>query len=1072
MNHSGNTGRFVRAVLAGALAGSLSMPIGAMPIWTNAGTGDWFVAGNWDTGFVPTPADDVQVNNGGTAVADSSSAAYPGPGTLSETNAFDVGVRTNTLAPAIGTVQMLGVNLAVGDALSIGVVNSGFGIGPFTSATGNLETSAGANADGNVDVVTDARVGVFVAAPGAGTATGTANVAGDFTGSGTGQVLVGDVSGQGNANGTLGVSGNLGGFTGVTVATANLLSTGNATGDLTVDGMLSVSGPAANLTVGLTGSQGNATGSAQVGGAVTGVNFVGIGLGGTDTGPTSMAKGTLDVLSGGVHAGFDASSFEVGTTNGDGDGTGVANVSGGVSGYRTLQLGVARRTGQSGNAQGTLNVVGSVLGTDTGQVLAGEVSGQGNANGTLGVTGDLGGFTGVTVATANLLSTGNATGDLTVDGMLSVSGPAANLTVGLTGSQGNATGSAQVGGAVTGVNFVGIGLGGTDTGPTSMAQGTLDVLSGGVHAGFDASSFEVGTTNGDGDVTGVANVSGGVSGYRTLQLGVARRTGQSGNAQGTLNVVGSVLGTDTGQVLAGDVSGQGNANGTLGVTGDLGGFTGVTVATANLLSTGNATGDLTVDGMLSVSGPAANLTVGVTGSQGNATGSAQVGGAVTGVNFVGIGLGGTDTGPTSMAQGTLDVLSGGVHAGFDASSFEVGTTNGDGDVTGVANVNGGVSGYRTLQLGVARRTGQSGNAQSTLNVVGSVLGTDTGQVLVGDVSGQGNASGILGVTGDLGGFTGVSVARANLLSTGNATGDLTVGGMLSVSGPAANFTVGTIGSQGNAIGTAQVGGAVTGFNLVGIGLAGTDTGPTSMAQGTLDVLSGGVHAGFDASSFEVGTTNGDGDVTGVANVNGGVSGYGFYEIGIARANSLGDATGMLAVKDGPVTGSRMRVGISEGGGTATGTVELERSLVALDEALILGSGATLDFHLSGLSRGGEYAAIDAVMATLDGTANIYFDFVPMLGIHVFDLIVTQALDGILNDFDPGAFNIFGLDPLFNVVHGIVVDNVLGNDVEIYRLEISSSIANVPEPSVVTLLAFSLLILFATRRRENHRFGFG
>jgi hypothetical protein len=532
MNHSGNTGRFVRAVLAGALAGSLSMPIGAMPIWTNAGTGDWFVAGNWDTGFVPTPADDVQVNNGGTAVADSSSAAYPGPGTLSETNAFDVGVRTNTLAPAIGTVQMLGVNLAVGDALSIGVVNSGFGIGPFTSATGNLETSAGANADGNVDVVTDARVGVFVAAPGAGTATGTANVAGDFSGSGTGQVLVGDVSGQGNANGTLGVSGNLGGFTGVTVATANLLSTGNATGDLTVDGMLSVSGPAANLTVGLTGSQGNATGSAQVGGAVTGVNFVGIGLGGTDTGPTSMA------------------------------------------------------------------------------------------------------------------------------------------------------------------------------------------------------------------------------------------------------------------------------------------------------------------------------------------------------------------------------------------------------------------------------------------------------------------------------------------------------------------------------------------------------------QGTLDVLSGGVHAGFDASSFEVGTTNGDGDVTGVANVSGGVSGYGFYEIGIARANSLGDATGMLAVKDGPVTGSRMRVGISEGGGTATGTVELERSLVALDEALILGSGATLDFHLSGLSRGVEYAAIDAVMATLDGTANIYFDFVPMLGIHVFDLIVTQALDGILNDFDPGAFNIFGLDPLFNVVHGIVVDNVLGNDVEIYRLEISSSIANVPEPSVVTLLAFSLLILFATRRRENHRFGFG
>jgi hypothetical protein len=463
--------------------------------------------------------------------------------------------------------------------------------------------------------------------------------------------------------------------------------------------------------------------------------------------------------------------------------------------------------------------------------------------------------------------------------------------------------------------------------------------------------------------------------------------------------------------------------------------------------------------------------VGLTGSQGNATGTAQVGGAVTGFNLVGIGLGGTDTGPAAMAHGTLDVLGGGVHAGFDAFSFEVGTTNGDGDVTGVANVNGGVSGYGTLQLGVARGTSHGGNAQGTLNVVGTVLGTNTGNVLVGDASGQGNANGTLGVSGDLGGFTGVTVASANLLSTGNATGDLTVGGMLSSSGPG-SFTVGLTGSQGNATGTAQVGGAVTGFNLVGIGLGGTDTGPAAMAHGTLDVLGGGVHAGFDAFSFEVGTTNGDGDVTGVANVNGGVSGYGFYEIGIARANSLGDATGMFAVENGPVSGSRMRVGISDGGGTATGTVELERSLVTLDEALILGSGATLDFHLSGLARGTEYAAIDAAMATLDGTANIYFDFAPMLGIHVFDLIVTQALDGILNDFDPGAFNIFGLDPLFSVVHGIVVDNVLGNDVEIYRLEISSSIANVPEPSVVTLLALGLLIILATRRRENHWFGFG
>ncbi|MCA9232550.1 MAG: hypothetical protein KDA57_18015 [Planctomycetales bacterium] len=38
--------------------------------WTNPGTGFWYTGANWDLGTVPSAADDVRINNGGTAVAD------------------------------------------------------------------------------------------------------------------------------------------------------------------------------------------------------------------------------------------------------------------------------------------------------------------------------------------------------------------------------------------------------------------------------------------------------------------------------------------------------------------------------------------------------------------------------------------------------------------------------------------------------------------------------------------------------------------------------------------------------------------------------------------------------------------------------------------------------------------------------------------------------------------------------------------------------------------------------------------------------------------------------------------
>src|SRR4051794_37570869 len=62
--------------IAVLLAASLSFAVSAnaQTVWTNAGTANWFTAGNWSAG-VPNSGVDAQVNNGGTARINSGTGA-------------------------------------------------------------------------------------------------------------------------------------------------------------------------------------------------------------------------------------------------------------------------------------------------------------------------------------------------------------------------------------------------------------------------------------------------------------------------------------------------------------------------------------------------------------------------------------------------------------------------------------------------------------------------------------------------------------------------------------------------------------------------------------------------------------------------------------------------------------------------------------------------------------------------------------------------------------------------------------------------------------------------------------
>jgi hypothetical protein len=923
-----------------------ALPVAAcgQTFWNTPLDGDWYDATNW-TNLVPTAGELTGVNAGGTATADRSSPLYVADPVSGD---MTIGVRFSpTLAPPISTggLELVDVNLDASGPLLVGYVSTPAGM--FHNATGTFTSTAGANAHGNVNVDGDASIGHVNAGPAATMAVGTVDLAGDLTGDGSGDLMVGQTAEAGTANGTATVAGDIAGFGHVFVGRTNLTSTGNATGTLTVDGSVTAStmGVTHEFDIGTQAGDGTSLGTAEVGQGIFDFDFVAVGSGSTQGAAGASGTGTLDVLAGGIHT-TDGFEFAVGGTNGPGDVFGTVVVtSGGVSGYDIVDIGYVRQQDTTGNASGILNIFGGGLaGNHTNDLIVGQTAGSGNADGTTFVTGNVTGYRHVFVGRSNLMSTGDAFGTLTVTGSVTAATMATTheFTVGSQAGDGFSNATVQVSQGIFGFDFVAVGSGSTQGIAGAGASGRLDVLSGGIHT-TDGFEFAVGGTNGPGDVDGTVHVFGGVSGYGIVDVGHVRQANTTGNASGILEISLDLDGTHTGDLIVGQTAGSGTGDGTVSVVGDVSGYRHVHVGRTNLMSTGDAMGDLAVGGSISAAtmGATHEFTVGTQAGDGDSVAIVDVNEGIFDFDFIAVGSGSTQGIAGASGDGRLFVRSGGIHTtgGFE---FAVGGTNGPGNVDGIVTVAGGVSGYSLVDIGYSRQNNTTGEADGRLEITsGGLSGNGTNNLIIGRAAGSGFAFGAVSVTGNVNGF--------------------------------------------------------------------------------LDI-----------------------------------------EVGFAEAGSTVNAGGLLELFDSVTTADNMRVATDEGAGAALGLVVLERSLIDLAGDLTLGPASGLIFRLDGLQRGTQYGAIDAENAALDGLANIRFEFTPSFGTHEFDLIVSGTSNGILGDFDAGGVSITDLPAAFTATTGIVLDQVGGQTVEIYRLTISA----VPEPTTALLACLAALAILARRRKPG------
>ena len=336
------------------------------------------------------------------------------------------------------------------------------------------------------------------------------------------------------------------------------------------------------------------------------------------------------------------------------------------------------------------------------------------------------------------------------------------------------------------------------------------------------------------------------------------------------------------------------------------------------------------------------------------------------------------------------------------------TVSGGNVVLGGGGFGGGSFGGGSLDIGVSGGGGAS--AVGALNITGGSLRLG-GSIDVGNVSGNdatSSAQGALSVSGD--------ELAAGAVRVGQGTGAGTADGRLSLTGVTGSVQL------------LQVGEA--------FGAGSNPHGRVDLSGTTLDVER------FVALGSGLGGGAGD--------------------AGLSLVDSR------LVVGTNPTTSSLDgKLFVAASGAASSATLSLERSLVDVADDLVFGEGALLDITIGGGARETEYGAIDAGQAFLDGALQVQFDVAPVAASMVFDLIVTDLLDGITGVFD--SVSILGLDPAYTATHGVVVDTVGASEVEIYRLRIAR--AGVPEPGTLGMvLAVMALASGAAARREARSAG--
>ncbi|MGR8919544.1 MAG: PEP-CTERM sorting domain-containing protein, partial [Gammaproteobacteria bacterium] len=560
------------------------------------------------------------------------------------------------------------------------------------------------------------------------------------------------------------------------------------------------------------------------------------------------------------------------------------------------------------------------------------------------------------------------------------------------------------------------------------ATGTLTVGTGGI----DGGSLDIGRTSGGADASGTVDVAGGGVALDG-SLGAGNASGGPGNhAFGSLRVRGGDVTGVTGIIEIGRALSDGStANGAVQVdAGDFTGSFGAVQIGAAYGAGASAAGSLTASSLTSTNNiQMGSFFVGRDSGGGGGTGALVVDelSLASSVSFLEVGrtygIGGANVG--NSADGTLRATTGDIETrgSFALVGVDFGVVGGSGDVSGVLELGGTLSNTSdgTLWIGT-QRSGRSGTVTGTVDV-DALEGFGTH--LVGIASGDaGSATGTLTV--GAGGISGGS------LNVGSSSGGADASGTVDVTG-------GDVVLSGSLI-----------LGSASAAAAGTAAGDFALTAGQLRATAATVGQSF-------GTAQASGSLH-LANVTGDLASL---TIG-ATSTAGGAASGTVRLDD-----TRLAVSgdVEIALGDATGTLDLSSSLVDIAEELVLGAGAALMIDVDDTARGTGYGALDVGTGLLDGLLEITFGTSAIFDGAFFDLIVSDALDGLGGDFAAFSFN--GLAPGFTARTAFVVADVGGRDVEVYRLSIAAANA-VPEPGSLGLAAAALLLGTVVRQRRRIR----